>query len=284
MLRWAGLCTILAGCALFAAWASADDAIPVPGSSPDLATLQKRLDDLEKQIGCGQGCCETVCCDPCHCPGVVVGLEVAFLRLHEDQGNADPYNDLEAAPRIWAGYEGANGLGVRARWFNYWDTSSAANILRAHLYTVDIEATDAFQLGSKWSGLITGGVRYAEDNQLFFPGTRFVTCGTGPVLGMELTRPIGEHFALFALGRESILFGDTVEGPAATALRARNTLFDVTEIQLGAQYQRTFNGSTYGFVRLAFEGQYWCGGSGDPFGVSANVGLIGGVAAIGLCR
>jgi hypothetical protein len=280
MTRWAGLCAIVAGCALFATRVSAEEG-QATASPADLATLQKRLDDLEKQIAsgpqCGQTCCESVCCDPCHCPGVVFGAEMSMMRFHDNLGLADRYNDLEAAPRIWAGWTTAGGLGARLRWFDYQDTSSASLVERVRLYTVDMEVTDSFQLGSKWSGLLSGGVRYGENNDII-DRVRFVDSGTGPLLGVELYRQVTDHFSLFALGRESLLFGDSVRD-TARVVRAQNTLFSISEIQLGGEWRKPLNGTAYLFARTAVEAQWWGGGQ-----EGVDCGLIGGTMAVGIAR
>jgi hypothetical protein len=284
MTRWAGLCAIVAGCALCATRVSADEG-QATASPADLATLQKRLDDLEKQVAsgpqCGQACCDSVCCDPCHCPGVVFGAEMSLMRFHEAVGFADRYNDLEAAPRIWAGWTSASGLGARIRWFDYQDTSSASEVERIRLYTVDMEITDSFQLGSKWSGLLSGGVRYGEDNEIV-EGGRLVGSGVGPVLGVELYRQVTDNFSLFVLGRESLLFGNSVYEDGGVE-RAQNTLFTISEIQLGGEWRKALNGTAYMFVRTAVEAQWW-GGSQSTIDFASNVGLIGGTTAIGICR
>jgi hypothetical protein len=289
MTRWAGLCAIVAGCALFATRVSAEEG-QATASPADLATLQKRLDDLEKQIAsgspCGQTCCESLCCDPCHCPGVVFGAELSFLRFHDNLGLANRYNDLEAAPRIWAGWTTAGGLGARIRWFNYQDTSSASIDERVRLYTVDLEVTDSFQLGSKWSGLLSGGVRYAENNDFLriFGGTRYVDSGTGPVLGVELYRQVTDHFSLFAIGRESLLFGNEVFETPRRVGRSQNTLFAISEIQLGGEWRKPLNGTAYFFARSAVEAQWWGGAESYFRELNDSVGLVGGTMAVGISR
>ncbi|MGA2063515.1 MAG: hypothetical protein ABSG86_01025 [Thermoguttaceae bacterium] len=288
MTRWAGLCAVAAGCALFAAPVFAEEADGTAAPA-DLATLQKRLDALEQQYAsaaqCGQTCCQSLCCDPCHCPGVVFGAELALLRFHDSLGLANSYNDLEAAPRIWAGWTGAGGLGARVRWFDYEDTSSTSLVERVRLYTVDMEITDTFQLGAKWSGLLSGGVRYAELNERnfdFLKGIRYVNSGAGPVLGVELYRQVTNSISLFALGRESLIFSDESIGIDAgkTVVRPQNTTFAISEIQLGGEWRKPLQGTAYFFARIAAEGQWW---GGAQVGV-VDVGLVGVTAAVGIYR
>ena len=289
MTRWAGLCATVAGCVLSVARVSAEEGEETAAPA-DLATLQRRLDDLEKQVASNPGNTQT-CCDPCPCPGFTFGAEMAMLKFHENVGAAEGYGDWEPAPRIWAGWTTAGGLGIRFRWFDYQDSNADSVIERVRLYTVDAEVTDSFQLGSKWSGLFSGGVRYGENNEITefgMGGTRrLLDCGVGPVVGVELNRRVTDHISLFAVGRESLLFGNVVSDEVVP-VRVSNTCFSISEIQLGGEWRRPFNGCAYFFARTAVEAQWWGGSqtSAPAYfdGYATDVGLVGATVSIGICR
>jgi hypothetical protein len=192
--------------------------------------------------------CDLCGCRCCCCPryGLEAGAEATFLRptlaatgsLFDFSGFDFNY---EAAPRIWLGYSYDDGWGLRAR---YWqidayerfgevslgqvgnDSGISTNTFNLDAYTVDVELTRQFALGN-WCLLGALGARHADFRErvtisaLNQEGTAPVddvtlvdadvleaTEGTGPTLGLEGRRPIGEwNLALFAGVRVSALWG-----------------------------------------------------------------------------
>jgi len=100
--------------------------------------------------------------------GLVGGAEMLFLKAYSntyDQvatwishgGNA-PSNSFELSPRIWLGYVGESGFGIRGRWFQYQHT------LNAGTGTADEEDSDGLNLIGEIGGLYFGLER--EDYEL----------------------------------------------------------------------------------------------------------------------
>jgi hypothetical protein len=213
--------------------------------------------------------------------GLTAGGELLFLKAYQSEGLTTGF-PCQAAPRVWLGMATDRGWGVRARWFDYHAAAPTDDRWLAEVgaTTLDVEVTGAFQVGNLWSGTLSGGVRYAELRETWGAagGPHDDSTGWGPVLGLELQRQLSERLALFAQGRESLLFGSAVTVGTAAA----DDVFSVTELQLGAQWHQPWYGSTSWFVRGAWEGQFWANGSGAVG--HAALGLMGGILAIGIQR
>lgn len=279
-----------------------------------LSDVEGRLAAIEQRGDCdtfGSDCGDDGWCDACHGSGLTITTELLFLRLHDNNqsGPSDTvFDSFEAAPRITVGWQSGSGVGLRARWFDY-DTNTRFDITTPllsvyyaswNMITTDIEATAAFRLGCQWNGIVSGGVRYAEctqrSDEVFDDGSSTSAIAGyddsfGPVLGIELQRIVTDRISLFAVARESIQFGDTRNDFVArdntgavlfeTNLPRENQTFSISEIQLGAQWQRPIGQDALLFMRGAFEGQYWFSSVGNG---TSDLGLIGGQFAIGIAR
>jgi hypothetical protein len=230
-------------------------------------------------------------------PGIVAGFELAFLKpqgidafsslpaVGIDTPHGTSWN-FESAPRFWLGYTNADGLGVRARYFDFdhdaiGSTAAGTGIFRQTVESglkvsaLDLEVTQSARLGLTWLNA-GGGLRYAEtslsasvvDNFGFTHDSTASFHGIGPTVFLEATRPIGNgNFALFATARGSLLFGDARQrvtetfpipsGNFSESLVASQVV-TVGELQLGGQWQRSTRYGTF-FARSAFEAQAWSG-------------------------
>ena len=262
-------------------------------SSAQFASLQNRIDELEAQLAsirsaAGGGCCDSASCDgscdscawPCYTPGLVFGAELTFLRPFQSEGQMVGF-DYKAAPRIWLGWQNANGFGIRGRWFEYDGGGAAAGSLYQDVdtYLIDIEATDTFRLGHKWSGLFSAGLRFAQYRETNNGGGVLETdSAIGPVVGVELYRPIACNWYVLGIGRTSFLFTDATQD--ILTLR-EDTTFSVSELQLGVEYRRDLGGTAALFARAMVEAQYW---SAVSDGDSEDVSFFGGGFALGITR
>ena len=123
----------------------------------------------ESQCGCNP-CCNSCGCDSCRinsvapvCSNCYADIQFMWLRpqVSEDWvGKLSESSDF--SPRFIFGYESANGLGLRARYWFFDDNVNvlAAGTLGMELDVVDLEVTNrfAFRRTDVW---LSGGIRYA---------------------------------------------------------------------------------------------------------------------------
>ena len=254
-------------------------------SAHRMTAVESKLVELEAQLAAYQsGAYETAntdiyapCCAPTSCLSLTA--ELLFLRpFQSDSGMGT--TSYYMAPRLTAGWTSPGGIGLRARWFEY-DISAFSGFLvpdQFRLSYFDLELTDTFQLGCKWNGILSGGVRFAEYIELE-PLNDVDFDGTGLLLGVELMRPVTSNIALFFNGRESLVFGKD-HANAAAPLDDLYVLLAITEMQLGIEWRREcLRGEA--FVRGAAEAQHWSGISDDD---TEDFGVIGGTLMVGFNR
>jgi hypothetical protein len=215
--------------------------------------------------------------------------------------------EFEIAGRAAAGWQLADGFGVRAR---YWEfdhpelnaVAVAAGPLAGFAGTAfnnwdawvaDLEAFDATDFGG-WSITWSAGFRYVEYVEergvvgaiaaaptLFQVGKRFD--GIGLTNGIEFRRTVLLNAGAFAKLRGSVLVGDEVDtvdaigvgailgiGDGTVATEQINVIKFIYEAQAGVEYVVPGFFGGYLFGRAGAEVQYW-----DNFGAStATVGLF----------
>ncbi|NQT11677.1 MAG: hypothetical protein HQ582_02940, partial [Planctomycetes bacterium] len=130
--------------------------------------LEDKLAEVESTLeGCAgaescAGSCQRACCG---CPGITGGYDFLVLAPHFSNGISYQYREIAApatlveshgypteynmAPRFWVGYQGCNGLGVRARYMQYDE-----GLLSGTLDSVDATATYFFDGLSATNGQI----------------------------------------------------------------------------------------------------------------------------------
>ncbi len=255
-------------------------------SYTEYESLMRRIEQLEAQVANGGGgdCCP-VSAPVCRTPGIVAGGEITWLKVFDSEGQGSNFA-YQAAPRFWLGYQFEGGLGFRARYFEYDKQASTpgSNMYDGfHMVNFDLELTDTFELG-KWSGLISGGVRFTEYREEYdAAGTDFEEMAgdnIGLVLGIEGYRPVTSNVYLFGLTRGSISVFDKRVSETGTIL-GNDYSFFIWELQLGAEYRYPICGTSYLFARAAAEAQVWSGIGDDD---SEDITLFGGLFSVGLAR
>jgi len=247
------------------------------------------------------------------CPGIVGGAEMAILRpyvgdprvlsliLPPAAGVTIPFTDngFFLTPRIWAGYVGENGLGVRGRYWQFDQDLPAENnalffagpfgpipagttvVTAGHLkmFAIDAEVTQQMDLGlwraNLGGGLRVVGIRHDFGATITEPGPVVTNVrddsqfnGIGPTLFAEFRRPLGSsNFSLVANGRGSLVFGEWLQRTAVdTALFG--TAFDFsqkTDTVVGIaeiQLGAQWRRELPGgnlFLQALWEGQVWSG-------------------------
>jgi hypothetical protein len=205
----------------------------------------------ESAIPAIESCCPSAGSSCGRTGGLVAGVEATFLKpniKHDDihfqthagtlcRSDVADFDELQGAPRIWLGYEGCSGVGVRAR---YWDFSAASTDTFAYLgtapdyldgqlaradlelnaYTFDLELTKRFGCEPR-DFLIGGGLRYAsreisEGFEVYdhWSGLNSFTTLSDKAHGIGLTgvlegaRRLGDsNFSLMGNARGSVLWG-----------------------------------------------------------------------------
>jgi hypothetical protein len=204
------------------------------------------------------------------CSALHFGADVALLRPYQSEARAGDF-DYQPTPRVWGGWTSPDGLGLRARWFEYHNSRLGhPGIDGFYALMTDVEFTDRFCVGY-WNGFVTGGVRYAELEEENNDEVTGVANSIGPVIGYDASRKFLRCWYLYSVGRAALMFGDCSPAEGIT--------FGIFELQLGTEWRRPLRNGSYWFVRGGWEGQWWSGASNHE---TEDFGLLGGVVSIGM--
>jgi len=237
--------------------------------------------------------CLDCCCDPCG-GGWAAEAELPFLRYHRAGGlgatNASEF-DFATSPRFTLGYEGANGLGARVRYWEYDQVNEARNI-SVDTFNLDFEVFQNIQLSSNTSVEMSAGIRKNDFEEIDSSGviplpvaivipTSF--SGWGGLLGVEINRE-SRFGTLYAYGRYAILMGDVSIAtatwapiPATNIVRGIDHTGHQTEIGLGIE--RSFD--ILGATATAKAGVEWSNWSNYSYEFR-SVGFGGFVLGLGV--
>lgn len=223
--------------------------------------------------------------------GLEGGLGLLYLDVYANHGGertANGYSwfdgfDFTVAGRYWFGYQGPNGLGVRARYYNFDGDSVAANQF-VDLQMYDLEMTAKHE-ACNFDFLFIAGVRGGEIDwsREDFGGypEAYGFDGIGPTLGLQASRPLFGSLSAVAGVRYSALFGNTKR--LDIDYQADDTVLHITEVQLGVEWRRGM------FVaRAMYEYQWYNGLSNiiaydiDPEDI--DITLAGPVFTVGFER
>jgi hypothetical protein len=253
------------------------------------------------------GCCGG-CCDPCCRPAGVIGsAELLFLKPHTSAGTGaftDFGWDYEPAYRLTAGYQGSDGLGWRARYFEFDHAQTGvtgADVQAFDTYVLDLEFIDSMSLGCYWDASFFGGFRYLEmDHTRGVAGVAgsqaYQHSDIGLTIGGELRRCIGNGLAGYANTRASVMLGDETEwavlatgAPFVVRDNELDNIYYIWEAQTGVQWTNELQSGGYLFARAGVEVQIWdnAAGSGPGFANAAGTedfGLAGLAFAAGIIR
>lgn len=195
-----------------------------------------------------------------------------------------------AGVRYQVGWANEAGLGIRGRYWSYFQNFTyadpyAPDQLGIDVQAVDLEATTAHRLG-RWDTLLAAGVRYGKLGyindvaSIFGVGTATFE-GVGPTVAVEGRRRLGgSAFSLYGNVRGSALFGTIANKSLFTSMPASTItgeVMGVAENQLGIAWERVTEGGLVVEVRACWETQYWMNStlSDDTYGIGTNLGLIG---------
>lgn len=222
-------------------------------------------------------------CDDCPTSNWYAGFDFAILKPHMgalsyNNGVTDiavtPEHDYTFAPRVWFGWDNAEGLGVRARYFNFdsdatqtFPPGSATAIgTQLEAQTFDFEATQRGCLGNLQFQL-GGGFRYANmETGISFPpdgGIGMDFEGIGPTVAIDIRRPFGSRgLALVGGARSSWLYGETdFHGTGnfniPQSVTVEDHMMQINELSLGVQWSRCLARGGQVSVAALWEAQAW---------------------------
>lgn len=217
----------------------------------------------------GEVACDADCTAGCCDQGSFVFLyENTFLRYHHtngiEHGSGDGTNQefgFEYSPRITVGLVGPDGLGIRARWWDYDHKSNGASV---DTQNIDIEFYEElsltcctsieFSVGIRIHEYEEGGLTRLDGGQSYLDGYDFEYETVGGILGIELNRQLAVGGALYARLREAILMDDFDDGMLG-AIRHDTTQ---THTEIGFGYEKTgCMGCAIVTVRAGAEWQNW---------------------------
>lgn len=207
-----------------------------------------------------------------------VGADLNFLTLAQSEGQATGYG-FNLAPEIWANYQTAGGLDIGMRWF--WldaTTPDAGSVYeRVAMQTIDLTVGKPFEIGSGISASLMGGLRYATYAEYRSPANVLdVPQAYGFMAGVEVNASLSEAFSIYGKGSNAIMYAPEYADGGSSEF---NLGFNITEVELGVQFDRPMaNGGAF-YLRLAGVGKMWNGVSDDDsenmsaFGASLDLGI-----------
>jgi len=229
-------------------------------STTDMNNIYARLAELESRVAAGNvalsggGTCgadSAGCCDDCCKAGFIAGAEAVWMKAFEGDGAFGDFN-YDDGFRFWIGYQRADGLGIRFRYFDFDQEADNSDVFETT--HTDLEIYDTVQIGCNWDLVVGAGIRYLDVNFSTVGDEVFESfTGPGPVVTAELYRHVSDRAALYAIGRESILVGNFRDDGD---LQEDSTLM-VSEIQLGGQLHREISSGALLFGRAGWEAQYY---------------------------
>lgn len=203
--------------------------------------------------------------------GAYAAVELTFLRpylsgdglaiLIPAPGPGGIQGEYTFAPRFIIGYEGANGLGVRVRyWFFDQDFAldGVAPTFGVDMDALDLEATTRTEFG-EWDLQFAGGARYGRE-EMSYNGLLARFEGVGLTVAAEVTRPIySGNWSLLGNFRGSLLYGDILDTGlilGAGTFTTDDEMMQIWELQLGVQYAREMSAGQVA-VQFLWETQHW---------------------------
>ncbi len=246
--------------------------------------------DQDKDLSCGD----------CPTSNWYVGVDLAVLKPHMGTLGADlgifnhpavdvtPSHDFQVSPRVWLGWDNADGLGVRARYWTFDSDATLAFPVANHppvfgpidgtqswlgADTLDLEATQRgclgnleFQLagGFRYANMETGVGVYGTAPIPFEAGIDIDFEGVGPTVAIDVRRPIGNRgLALVGSARSSWMYGETdINGSGVldgipAGLYADDHMMQINELSLGVQWSRCLARGGQISVAALWESQAW---------------------------
>jgi hypothetical protein len=230
--------------------------------------------------GCGGG---ANCCGRCGKPTGVYYAEVQamWMRAHLMEGAVGKLSEqYELAPRFIGGYEGANGVGARIRWWHYGHQTpviSTGEGIRFQFDVIDLEGTSRFHLLKSTDLVVSGGFRWTTA-EITFDGDTDDNGMLGLTFAADLRTLIcggcQRQWAGICGARLSTLGGNW-EGDGGFVPESRDDNLVVQELYAGVEYSCRTRGGQDLFARLVWEMQNWHSDAIAQNSGADSIGFVG---------
>lgn len=225
--------------------------------------------------------------------GPYFSTEAVFLRPYASRGLLSAANPaqvrFEPSLRYVLGYQSAEGLGARVRYWSY-DHGAGTNFgtgLGLRYRTIDAEMTQAVDF-RRWQLLISGGVRYAQANidfQNVFAADNLGLGfnGFGLTAAAQATRDLNLRgtWRFLTGARWSTVFGNSsAVGGGVPTTAYRDDLLSIIDLNLGPQFRLPLGNGAYLTGAAGAEAQFWSGSAA----ASLDTGFAGFSASLGISR
>ncbi len=213
-----------------------------------------------------------------HAQNFTVGADLNFLTLSHSEGQTIGF-PMALAPEIWASYETAGGLDLGLRWFGL-DSSTAdatSRYGRIKMQTIDLTAAKPIG-GSGFNANLFGGLRHAQYREYENGGVTFldVPNAYGVLGGLEVNASLSDSLSLYGKGSTSLMFAPTYDD---NGFARTNLTFNISEVEVGVQYNRQrANGGDF-YLRLSALGKFWAGVSDND---TEDIAAVGAGIDIGM--
>ncbi|MDF1816664.1 MAG: Lpg1974 family pore-forming outer membrane protein [Verrucomicrobiales bacterium] len=253
--------------------------------------------------------CPAICQQPQ--TGLFGSVESTFLTMNradgvrvDDDPNENAESDYQYSPRYTLGYAIDPGRGFRIRFQGEFDElilpdqpaiAAQGNRLLAEASTLDLEYFETVSHCNYDFEFSTGlrRVNYFEaildDQQPAFETSKAVEAW-GPSIGLEAKRHIGGGSSVYAVGRHSLILGDSLVSEVNTGtITLEDSTYGITELGFGMEHSRTF-GAKQVTLRGGYEWQQWQNFSygfetthfNDDMGAPADAGFHGFNLSVGI--
>ena len=250
---------------------------------------------------CGSGnpcCCNSACDCGSSCGGpnecgcgnegsYYADVELMFLRAHMMENVVGKLSEkYEFSPRFVLGYETAQGVGARVRYWTYGRTATILNApedIRFEFDVLDIEATSRFK-SCRSELVVGGGFRFANVETSWDDESVSIDA-PGITVAADLRTLIfsncGREWAAVFGARWSILGGDWEGSDNGLIEPVRDDNVVAQELYAGVEYSQHFRNYVM-FTRLVFEMQNWHSDALSESTGADSIGLIGPGLHVGM--
>jgi hypothetical protein len=239
----------------------------------------------DQSCHCGDSNCDQCCAEPLSAV-YYADVQLFFMRTHILESAIGKLSEkYELSPRFILGYEGAGGVGGRARYWTYgrWTPNLDGDAIRVDMDVIDLETTCRFRT-SRTDLVIAGGIRWT-DMDIAVNASEVENEMPGATVAADLRtamcRDGCREWAAVGGARWSLLGGDWEGDSGGFVDPVRDDNVVVQELYGGFEYFRTCPNYDL-YARLIFEIQNWHSDAAAQDAGADSIGFVGPGLEIGM--